>query len=117
MLGFIKNHLFLFKLLLVVFLVAIIGIEVCYTKLSTNLNLVNYFEESSHKITVIDNHGPDTRVEEITSFYFSVDDKTLEAVVDENTVINHVGLEEGVIEYDIEYKKDYSSAEIKEIRY
>lgn len=116
MLGFIKDHLFLFKLLLVVFLLVIIAVEVSYTELATSSDLYNYFS-SVQEITVIDSHGPDARVDELTSLYFSVDDKTIEAVVGKNTIINHVGLEEGVIEYDIEYKKDYSSAEIKEIRY
>ena len=116
MLGFIKNHLFLFKMLLLLFLVVVIAVEVSYTELATSSDLYNYFS-SVQEITVIDSHGPDTRVDELTSLYFSVDDKTIEAVVGKNTIINHVGLEEGVIEYDIEYKKDYSSAEIKEIRY
>lgn len=111
MFSFMKNHMFSFKMLLLILSLVIIVIESCYSEVKLTSN------NDKYEITVIDSHGPDDRMDELDSIYFSVDSKNLEAIVNEDTVINKVGLDEGIIEYDIEYDKDYSNAVIKEIRY
>ena len=115
MLVFIKNHMILFKLFLLLLLVSIIGLEIFYTKISTS---VEYHKSIDNNVlTVVDSHGPDTRIDELDSMYFVVDGESVEALVNEETILNQVGLTEGKIEYDIVYESGDGTAIITEIRY
>lgn len=116
MLIFIRNHLFAFKMVLLLLLILIIGVEIGYTRIYNSSGLEDELLADSNCITIIDSHGPDTRVEELESVYFNLDGENVLALVDSETIINKVGLEEGIIEYDVCYT-DSENVIIKEIRY